>query len=46
MRYDIGDGLANDLKGFCKKQLDKGSLELLNKACVKNRDKKEVKLEK
>ncbi|HEY5588576.1 MAG TPA: LPD25 domain-containing protein [Candidatus Paceibacterota bacterium] len=45
MRYDIGDGLAIDLKEFCKKQLDKERLELLNKNCLKIKNEKEAALE-
>lgn len=46
MRYDIGDNYSNDLKEFCEKQLDKESLKVLKKNCLKNKNEKEDELER
>ena len=46
MRYDIGDNYSNDLKEFCEKQLDKESLEVLKKSCLKIKNEKEGELER
>jgi len=46
MRYDIGDNYSNDLKEFCKKQLDKESLKVLKKNCLKIKNEKEDELER
>ena len=46
MRYDIGDNSSRDLKEFCEKQLDKGSLKLLNKRCLEIKNEKEGGLER
>ncbi|MBU3093545.1 hypothetical protein KPL35_15915 [Clostridium sp. CF011] len=46
MRYDIGDNYAKDLKEFCEKQLDKESLKVLKKNCLKIKNEKECELER
>ena len=46
MRYDIGDNYSNDLKEFCEKQLDKESLKVLKKNCLKIKNEKEDELER
>jgi hypothetical protein len=46
MRYDIGDNYSNDLREFCEKQLDKESLKVLKKSCLKIKNEKEVELER
>ena len=46
MRYDIGDNYSKDLKEFCEKQLDKASLKVLKKSCLKIKNEKEDDLER
>lgn len=46
MRYDIGDNYSNGLKEFCEKQLDKESLKVLKKSCLKIKNEKKGELER
>lgn len=46
MRYDIGDGFADDLKDFCKKELNKTHENLLEKSYFKTEIPKDNELER
>ena len=46
MRYDIGDGFANDLKDFCNKELTEKGKQLLKTSIEKKIKTKEFELER
>ena len=46
MRYDIGDGFANDLKDFCNKELTEKGKKLLKVSIEKKVKTKEIELER